>query len=78
VKATGVRCSALFARLYNVPEEHVLVTPYGAAFAFKAALPRWCRRAISATRTFMAVSGMPLCRTSICPFESECCPCLPV
>jgi hypothetical protein len=40
VKATGVLCPALFARLYNVPEEHVLFTPYDAAFAFKATLPR--------------------------------------
>lgn len=40
VKATGVLCAALFARLYNVPEEHVLFTPYDAAFAFKATFPR--------------------------------------
>jgi uncharacterized protein DUF4387 len=40
VKATGVLCSALFARLYNVPEQHVLFTPYDAAFAFKATFPR--------------------------------------
>ena len=40
VKATGVLCAALFARLYNVPEAHVLFTPYDAAFAFKATLPR--------------------------------------
>jgi hypothetical protein len=40
VKATGVLCPALFARLYSVPEEHVLFTPYDAAFAFKATLPR--------------------------------------
>ncbi|HEX3994066.1 MAG TPA: DUF4387 domain-containing protein [Acetobacteraceae bacterium] len=40
VKATGVLCPALFARLYNVPEQHVLFTPYDAAFAFKATLPR--------------------------------------
>jgi hypothetical protein len=40
VKATGVLCAALFARLYSVPEEHVLFTPYDAAFAFKATLPR--------------------------------------
>jgi len=40
VKATGVLCPALFARLYNVPEEHVLFTPYDAAFAFKATFPR--------------------------------------
>ncbi len=40
VKETGVLCPALFARLYTVPEEHVLFTPYDAAFAFKATLPR--------------------------------------
>jgi hypothetical protein len=40
VKATGVLCAALFARLYSVPEEHVLFTPYDAAFAFKATFPR--------------------------------------
>lgn len=40
VAATGVLCAALFARLYNVSAEHVLFTPYDAAFAFKATLPR--------------------------------------
>ena len=40
VKATGVLGPALFARLYSVPEQHVLFTPYDAAFAFKATLPR--------------------------------------
>jgi hypothetical protein len=40
VKATGVLSPALFARLYNVPEQHVLFTPYDAAYAFKATLPR--------------------------------------
>ncbi|HEY0185342.1 MAG TPA: DUF4387 domain-containing protein [Rhodopila sp.] len=40
VKASGVLCPALFARLYNVPEGHVLFTPYDAAFAFKATFPR--------------------------------------
>lgn len=40
VKATGVLCPTLFARLYRVPAEHVLFTPYDAAFAFKATLPR--------------------------------------
>ena len=40
VKATGVLCPALFARLYNVSEQHVLFTPYDAAFAFKATFPR--------------------------------------
>ena len=40
VKATGVLGPVLFARLYNVPEQHVLFTPYDAAFAFKATFPR--------------------------------------
>jgi hypothetical protein len=40
VKATNVLCPALFARLYNVPEAHIQFTPYDAAFAFKATLPR--------------------------------------
>jgi hypothetical protein len=40
VQATGVLCAALFARLYNVPEQRVLFTPYAAAFAFKATFPR--------------------------------------
>jgi hypothetical protein len=40
VKATGVLCAALFADLYGVQEEHVLFTPYDAAFAFKATFPR--------------------------------------
>jgi hypothetical protein len=40
VKQTGVLCPSLFARLYGVPAEHVLFTPYDAAFAFKATLPR--------------------------------------
>lgn len=40
VAETGVLGPALFARLYNVPAEHVLFTPYDAAFAFKATLPR--------------------------------------
>ena len=40
VKRTGVLGAALFARLYGVPAEHVLFTPYDAAFAFKATLPR--------------------------------------
>jgi hypothetical protein len=40
VKDTGVLCPELFARLYNVKAEHVLFTPYDAAFAFKATLPR--------------------------------------
>lgn len=40
VKATGVLCPGLFARLYGVAEQDVLFTPYDAAFAFKATLPR--------------------------------------
>jgi hypothetical protein len=40
VKATGVLGPDLFARLYHVPPETVLFTPYDAAFAFKATLPR--------------------------------------
>jgi len=40
VKATGVLCPDLFARLYGVSAEHVLFTPYDAACAFKATFPR--------------------------------------
>jgi hypothetical protein len=40
VKATGVLTAALFARLYNVPADRILLTPYDAAFAFKATFPR--------------------------------------
>jgi hypothetical protein len=40
VKATGIMCAALFARLYCVAEEDVLFTPYDSACAFKATLPR--------------------------------------
>lgn len=40
VRQTGVLNAALFARLYNVDEEHVLFTPYRAACAFKATFPR--------------------------------------
>ena len=40
VKATGVLSAALFARLYSVADEDVLFTPYDAALAFKATLPR--------------------------------------
>jgi hypothetical protein len=40
VKATGVLCAGLFARLYGVPEASVLFTPYNAAFAFKATFTR--------------------------------------
>ncbi|HEY4043817.1 MAG TPA: DUF4387 domain-containing protein [Rhodopila sp.] len=40
VKACGVLSPALFARLYRVSEQAVAFTPYDAAFAFKATLPR--------------------------------------
>jgi hypothetical protein len=40
VAATGVLNAALFARLYGVDEKQVLFTPYAAARAFKATLPR--------------------------------------
>ena len=40
VRATGVLCPALFARLYGVAESDVLFTPYPAGRAFKATLPR--------------------------------------
>ncbi len=40
VKATGVISPDLFARLYNVPADQILFTPYDAAFAFKATFPR--------------------------------------
>ena len=40
VKATGMLNAALSAKLYDVAEEDVLFTPYDAASAFKATLPR--------------------------------------
>ena len=40
VLATGVLCPKLFAKLYNVAEDEVLFTPYPAANAFKATIPR--------------------------------------
>jgi hypothetical protein len=40
VLASGVLGPALFARLYGVEPEAVLFTPYPAALAFKATLPR--------------------------------------
>ncbi|ETF04103.1 acyl-CoA synthetase [Advenella kashmirensis W13003] len=40
VEKTGVLNAALFSRLYLVAEEEVLFTPYRAARAFKATLPR--------------------------------------
>ena len=36
----GVLTPALFAKLYNVPEDSVLFTPYPPGLAFKATLPR--------------------------------------
>jgi hypothetical protein len=40
VAATGILNAALFAQLYKVKESDVLFTPYPAANAFKATLPR--------------------------------------
>ena len=40
VKASGVLCPALFARLYNVHPDEVVFTVYDAGLAFKATLPR--------------------------------------
>jgi hypothetical protein len=40
VKRTGVLSPETFARLYRVEPQQVLFTPYDAAFAFKATLPR--------------------------------------
>ena len=40
VLATGVLNEELFAKLYNVKIEEVLFTPYAAAYAFKATIPR--------------------------------------
>src|SRR3546814_7470496 len=40
VKATGVLCPALFAKLYGVEESQVLFTVYDPGYAFKATLPR--------------------------------------
>jgi hypothetical protein len=40
VKATGVICAELFAGLYDVRPEDVLLTVYEPGFAFKATLPR--------------------------------------
>ncbi|RZT94493.1 uncharacterized protein DUF4387 [Advenella incenata] len=40
VERTGVLNAALFAKLYQVPEQDVLFTPYRAARAFKATFPR--------------------------------------
>jgi len=40
VKASGVLCPELFARLYKVEPEDVMFTVYDAGLAFKATLPR--------------------------------------
>ncbi len=40
IAATGVLNPALFAKLYTVPEECVMFTPYPPGLAFKATLPR--------------------------------------
>jgi len=40
VKATGILCPELFARLYKVRPEDVMFTVYDAGYAFKATLPR--------------------------------------
>jgi hypothetical protein len=40
VAASGVLTPELFARLYKVKPEDVLLTPYPPALAFKATLPR--------------------------------------
>ena len=40
VRASGVITEALFARLYGVAADDVLLTPYDAAMAIKATFPR--------------------------------------
>ena len=40
VKASGVLCEDLFARLYNVRADKIIFTVYDAGLAFKATLPR--------------------------------------
>ena len=40
VKASGVLCEDLFARLYNVRADEIIFTGYDAGLAFKATLPR--------------------------------------
>ncbi len=40
VATTSVLCPALFAELYNVPEDSVLFTEYAPGLAFKATIPR--------------------------------------
>ena len=40
VRASGVLCPELFAALYRVTPEEVMLTVYDAGLAFKATLPR--------------------------------------
>ena len=40
VKASGVLCEDLFARLYNVRADEIIFTVYDAGLAIKATLPR--------------------------------------
>lgn len=40
VKSSGVIDRALFARLYDLPEQNVLFFEHDLAFAFKASIPR--------------------------------------
>jgi len=40
VRATGVICPELFAKLYNVAVDDILFTVYEPGLAFKATLPR--------------------------------------
>ncbi len=40
VKASGILCEDLFARLYNVRADEIIFTVYDAGLAFKATLPR--------------------------------------
>ena len=40
VRASGVLCPELFARLYSVRPDEVVFTVYDAGLAFKATLPR--------------------------------------
>ena len=40
VKASGVLCEDLFARLYNFRADEIIFTVYDAGLAFKATLPR--------------------------------------
>ncbi len=40
VKASGILCAELFAKLYSVKLEDVMFTAYDAGYAFKATVPR--------------------------------------